>query len=830
MKISTNWLSEYIQTGLSPEEIARRITLSGLEVENILHYESIRGNLEGVVIGLVNECEKHPNADRLKLTKVNVGNGIIHQIVCGAPNVTVGQKVAVALPGTTLYPKKGEPFIIKKAKIRGMESEGMICAEDEIGIGEMHDGIMVLETELSPGSPAADYFKPINDYILEIGLTPNRIDAASHIGVARELRALTGKKVIFPSVKLFNADTNNFPVEIIIKNTQSCKRYAGVTLNNVTVKPSPAWLVEKLKSIGLNPINNVVDVTNFVLHECGQPLHAFDLDEIKGNKVIIKNYPEGTSFKTLDGIERKLCNDDLMISNEQEPMCMAGVFGGIKSGIKVSTSKIFLESAWFAPESVSKTARYHKLNTDASYHFSRGADPEMVLYALKRAALLIKEISGAEISSPIYDVYPVEITPGFIRFRPDRLNKFAGKNLDRDIVRIILQQLEFIIKEEHENDWLLIAPLFRTDVTREADVMEEVLRIYGYDNIPVPQKLNSSIQDDSTFGMEKLIQKVSQNLCAEGFSEIITNSLISSARAGKIYENDSQFISLVNPLSEEYNVLRPELLLSGLQVISYNKNYQLDDLKFFEFGTGYTNRRGNLHGYPDTLKSNSSFDETSWLSLFITGKQKPSNWYEPEVKDADIFSMKSYCRKIFRVLKIENVTEQETNDPKFSSCRLWMIGDIIIGKYGKVSTSLVRKNYDFETPVFYAELDWNSLVTFSYQSQIIFKELPKYPAVKRDLALVLDKKISFEQVRTLIFAQAGKWLKELKVFDVYEGDKIDSQKKSIAINLVIQDDNKTLTEIEIQKLTDRLVACLNRELGACLRTVTKGSSVPPGIV
>ncbi len=817
MKISFNWLREYIPVELSPAETARILTNTGLEVEGMEETESVPGGLKGVVVGKVLECEKHPNADRLSVTKVDIG-GTVLPIVCGAPNVAEGQKVPVALVGTTLT-MGDKKLTLKKTKIRGEVSEGMICAEDELGLGDSHDGIMVLDPEAPVGMPAADYFHVERDTVFEIGLTPNRIDGASHLGVARDLAAFLNQeedkvKVSYPDVSAFRVDNHDFPMEIIIENKEACRRYTGITLTGVKVGPSPEWLQRRLKAVGLTPINNVVDVTNFVLYETGHPMHAFDADKIKGNKVIVKTLPAGTPFRTLDGEERKLDSGDLMICNEEEGMCIAGVFGGYDSGVKDETVNVFLESAWFHPEWIRRTARRHQLNTDASFRFERGADPNMTVYALKRAALLIREITGAKISSEIIDEYPVPVPDHKVTLRFEQLARLSGFDIPEERVKRILKNLDIRITKETGDYLELEVPPYRVDVQREADVIEEILRIFGYNNIPIPETVHSSLAYQPKPDKEKVVNTVSDMLTSLGFHEIISNSLT----AGAYYEGSKDYPAantpkLFNPLSSELDSMRQTLLFGGLEAVRRNINHQRNLLKLYEFGNVY-----RLDPEKKTGAPLDKYSEEYHFALFVSGPAAPESWRQKR-KDTDYYVLKSYVDRLLgrlglpeAVLDKEELRESDT----LQTGLIYRHQKEEIVRFGEVHADLLER-LDVEQPVYFAEFRFEPLMRFIAGRRITYREPARFPEVRRDLALLLDKEVRFEDIRALAMKTEKKLLKRVSVFDVFEDPKLGENKKSYALSFILQDPGKTLTDKQIDGVMKRLMKVFEEKLGARIR-------------
>ena len=817
MNISNNWLKNYIKLDITPAETAAILTSLGLETGNIEEVETIKGGLKGFITGKVLTCEKHPNADKLSVTTVDIGASESLPIVCGASNVRAGQKVVIATVGTTVY-KENEEFTIKKAKIRGEISEGMICAEDEIGLSTNHDGIMVLNENTPVGMPASQFFKLESDMIFEVDLTPNRIDAASHIGVARDLAARLRLdnpdiKVVMPSVDNFKPDNYNYPVKVTVENIEACPRYSGLTISGVKIAESPDWLKNRLKSIGLTPINNVVDVTNFVLHECGQPLHAFDGDKITGNHVIVKTLQEGSKFITLDGKERELSAHDLMICNEEKGMCIAGVFGGIESGVTESTTKIFLESACFNPVYIRKTSRRHGLFTDASFRFERGSDPNITIYALKRASLLIKEVAGGQISSDIIDVYPAPVPDFNVTVSFDRINHLIGKDIEKLTIKNILKSLEINIISETEEELFLAVPPYRVDVTREADVIEEIMRIYGYNNIEVATRLNSSIVYSEKPDNQQLENTVASLLTGVGFTEIMNNSLTKSA----YYDNSELFprvktVELANPLSCDLNSMRQTLLYGGLEVIERNKNRQHPDLKLFEFGNCY------IYNGDSSGKSNlKNYSEYRRLAIFMTGQDLPENW-NVTTREVSFFDLKSHCENILKRIGINknSVQTKYIKTDSISDGLIYVSENKKLLTIGVVDTKLL-KQFDIVNQVYYAEFEWDNLMHCASKNEVIFKELSKFPEVRRDLALLIDNSVKFSEIEQIAFNTEKKFLKEVSLFDVYTGDKIDQNKKSYAVSFILEDTTKTLNDKQIERIMENLVQAFGKEVGASLR-------------
>lgn len=808
MKISYNWLKNYIDLKENPEEIAAFLTQIGLEVSNIEEYCSIEGGLKNFVIGEVLTCEKHPDADRLSVTNVKVSETEVLQIVCGAPNVAAGQKVVVALNGAIV--KKGnEAFTIKKSKIRGVESNGMICAEDEIGLGNSHDGILIIAEDAKVGMNASEYFKIENDYVFEIDITPNRIDAASHIGVARDLAAFFDRKVSLPEVQYINTcgSKNDF-FEIEIQNHNACKRYSGIFLNNVKIQDSPQWLKNRLKSIGLNPINNVVDVTNYVLHETGQPLHAFDADKIKGNKIIVKTVPENTKFLTLDGIERKLSADDLMICNIQEPMCIAGVFGGLHSGISDETKNIFIESAWFNPSYIRKTARRHQLSTDSSFRFERGADVNLTIYAALRAAEILENIGAAKISSEIFDLYPNKIENAKVNFDYNKARKFIGKNIDNSTLNKIIKLLDIKILENDDFTAVLEIPSYRIDVTRMEDVIEEILRIYGYNNIEIPTKISLSINKTPKPDNEYLTNEISDFLAAAGFNEIMCNSLIKS---DYIDEKLKNVVRLHNPLSNDLSVLRHHAVFGGLETITFNVNRKNPDLKLFEFGRTY-----HINDQINDIEDINRYFEKKYLALWITGKENYLTWNKKDT-EVDYFYLKAYVNLILKKAGINSdfLETQTIADDIFSYSLIYYYKNNKIVQFGEISKEILHKT-DTDQKVFHAVFEWENLVNIISENKIQFSQISKFPKVKRDLSIMIDKNISYETLKIKAYELLRRNLVEVRLFDVYEGKGIEPGKISYALSFIFEDKEKTMTDKQIDNFMNTLIKAY-KDMGAQIR-------------
>ncbi|NOR76215.1 MAG: phenylalanine--tRNA ligase subunit beta, partial [Draconibacterium sp.] len=798
MKISYSWLKDYIKLNQSPEEICDILTQTGLEVGGLDEVETVKGGMKGLVIGKVITCEKHPNSDHLSVTTVDVGTDELLHIVCGAPNVAASQKVVVATVGTTLYSGDDE-FKIKKSKIRGEVSMGMICAEDEIGIGTDHDGIIVLDENAKVGTAAKDHFNIESDWIIEIDLTPNRIDGASHIGAARDLAAFLKKtediEYTKPAIDEFKVDNRDLEIPVELKNPEACRRYSGITISNIEVKESPEWLQNRLKTIGLSPINNIVDITNYVLFETGQPLHAFDAAEIKGGKVIVQTLPTKTKFTTLDEVERELDKDDLMICNAVEGMCIGGVFGGINSGVKESTKHIFLESACFDPVFIRKTARRHGLSTDASFRFERGTDPNGVIYALKRAALLIKEIAGGTISSDIVDIYPEPIEDFKVNITYANVARLIGKDLGAEQIKGILTSLEIKIEDESENGLSLLVPPYRVDVKREVDVIEEILRIYGYNNIEIPTQVNSSLQTAEKPDPNKVRELVAETLTAQGFHEIWSNSLTKA----NYYEGlkdykEEQTVKMLNPLSADLNGMRQTLLFGGLESISYNANRQNRNLKLYEFGNCYFYKGTELKDKPAN-----NYWEENHLGLFITGNTETESWSKKE-ETTSFYELKTYAENILKKLglSIQKIQISETENELLAEGLKYTFNNKIILELGVVANNLLKK-FDIENTVYYADFNWDNVFFQHKKHKITFEELPKFPAVRRDLALLIDNTIKFEQIKESAFKVERQILRSVDLFDVYEGKGIPTGKKSYAVSFILRDDQRTLKEKQIDK-------------------------------
>ena len=798
MKISYNWLTQFINTNKTPEEISLILTAIGLEVESLEKVQTIPGGLEGLVVGHVKECEQHPNADRLRVTKVDVGTGEDLQVVCGAPNVAVGQKVVVATVGTTVYPSNGEPFKINKSKIRGEVSEGMICGEDEVGLGNSHEGIMVLAEDSVPGTLAKDYFGVKDDFLFEIGLTPNRADAASHLGVARDLAAYLRTSITLPDVSGFKPDNLHRPIPVTVENDLACPRYSSLTISGVEVKESPDWLKDKLKVIGVRTVNNIVDITNYVLHELGQPLHAFDADEITGGKVVVKNSPDGALFTTLDDVERKLSSEDLIIYNAEEPMCIAGVFGGSKSGVKESTKNIFLESAYFNSVSVRKTSKRFCLKTDASFRFERGTDPEITVFALKRAALLIKEVAGGEISSEIADYYPNHIAPFNVSITYSNVNRLIGADIPSETVKEIIKALNIEVLKETSDGLELQVPTYKVDVTREVDVIEEILRIYGYNNIAIPTQIRASLNYAVKPDKEVVMNQVADLLTSNGYSEILSNSLTKA-----IYtEDESTAVKILNPLSGDLDTMRQTMLYSGLEAIAYNQNRRNADLKLYEFGKTYATAA-------------EGFVESQHLSVFVSGANLSQQWNHDK-KQVSFYNLKAAVDAIVKRMSISGLSQDVFESKDFQQAVQYKKGDKTLVYFGTVSKAVLKK-LDIDKDVFYADFDWDAVLKAIRKNKIVFQDVAKIPAVRRDLSMLIDTNVSFNQLKQLALKSERALLKDVNVFDVYEGDKLPAGKKSYALSFLLQDEEKTLADKQIDAVMNKLITNFEKELGAEVR-------------
>ncbi len=806
MKISYNWLKQFIKTDWTSEETAALLTDLGLEVEVVEKFQSVKGGLQGVVVGHVLTCEQHPNADRLKVTTVDIGTETPVQIVCGAANVAAGQKVPVATIGTTLYTGDGTEIIIKKGKIRDQESFGMICAEDELGLGSSHDGIMILDENLTPGTPCATVFKIENDEVFEIGLTPNRADAMSHWGTARDLRAGMLQKnvhveMITPSVSNFRIDKRTLKIGVSVEDAKLAPRYCGVTISGITVKPSPEWLQNRLKSIGITPKNNIVDATNYVLHDLGQPLHAFDAAKISG-KIEVKTVEAGTPFVTLDDVERKLHEEDLMICDEKGPIALAGVFGGKNTAVTEMTNAIFLESAYFNPVSVRKSAKRHSLNTDASFRFERGIDPTITEYALKRAALLIQEVAGGEITSDVIDIYPKRIEDFQVVLNFAKTAKIIGQELSKEVIKKILVSLDIKVNSMSDAGLGLTVPAYRNDVTREIDVVEEILRVYGYNNIHFSKKFNATVSNAPRTEDYKIQNIISSQLVAQGFNEMMANSLTTPdyVNLSEVLKENYN-VNMLNPLSHDLSVMRQSLLFGAMEAVSYNVNRKKSDLKFFEFGKTYHHIA-------------SAYDEKKHLSLVVTGSRIAESWANAQ-KPTDFFLFKGFVMGILSRLGIEKACHTPVESDVFAEGIALSIGNDILVEFGTVKKS-ITKFFDVKQEVFYADFNWN-LVLKLISSKIKYTDIPKFPEVRRDLALLLNDDIGFDSVFKIARQTEKSLLKEINLFDVYQGENLPEGKKSYALSFIIQDSSKTLTDAQVDKVMSKLRQNLETELGAVLR-------------
>lgn len=807
MKISYNWIKDFLKIDLTTEKVSEVLTNLGLEVEGVELFESVKGGLQGVVVGEVLECEKHPNADKLSVTKVNLGNGTIVPIVCGAPNVAKGQKVAVATIGTTLYDEQGNPWQIKKGKIRGEESFGMICAEDELGLGKSHEGIMVLDENLEVGTPCSQVFNVETDQVFEIGLTPNRADAMSHFGVARDLRAGLlregiQKEIIIPSVNDFFIDNKTLKIDVQVENKELVPRYCGVTISNVKVTKSPDWLQNRLKAIGLTPKNNVVDATNYVLHELGQPLHAFDVSTIAERKIIVKTASENQKIKTLDGVERNLHQDDILICDTQKPLCLAGVMGGENSGVTENTTHIFLESAYFNSVSVRKTAKRHGINSDASFRFERGIDINLCKNALLRAAALIKKIAGGEISSEVIDLYPKKMEDFQVFLSFEKIRKFVGQEIPSEDVKSILRSLDIQISNATERGLGLLIPPYRVDVQREVDVIEEILRVYGYNNIDFSNKVNATMSQSSKFDDFNIQNVVANQLVAQGFFEIMNNSFTSEATNEILGSQVENQVKMLNPLSGDLAVMRQNLLLSSLEVVAYNSNRKRSDLQLFEFGKSYFNYSGK-------------YQENKHLTLVITGNKQAESWNVSPQKN-DFFALKGYVVAVLERLGITDFSEKPTQENYFQEGISFYVNEQKIADIGVVKKSIL-KYFSVKQEVLFADIYWDILLE-KVTKKVIYKEIPKNPSVRRDLALLLDNSVSFKNLYDLAFQTEKKLLTSVGLFDVYQGDKLPEGKKSYALSFILQDEDKTLTDKQIDKVMTKLQQSFENEFKAELRS------------
>ena len=813
MKISYNWLKNYIDLKETPEKTGEILTSIGLETESLERFETVKGGLRGVVAGRVIACEKHPDADKLKVTVVDTGTDEHLQIVCGAPNVEAGQKVAVATVGTTLYFSSGEEIKIKKSKIRGVESFGMICAEDELGIGTSHEGIMVLDPEVKPGTPLNKIIETEDDYVFEIGLTPNRGDAASHIGVARDLAAYLKIKCNLPDLSNFTVDDNSYPMEVKVDAGDACIRYSGITVSGIKVAPSPDWLQNKLRAAGINPKNNVVDITNYVLHEYGQPLHAFDADKTAGKKITVRTCRQGTEFVTLDGQTRKLDSADLMICDDEKPMCIAGVSGGKDSGVTENTRNIFIESACFNPVSVRRTARRHDLHTDSSFRFERGVDPSGTVNAVKRAAMLIKEWAGGKISSDVYDVYPKVVEPSEIELSYTRTVNLIGKNIPKTEICKILKALDIDIVSDDGEIMKIKIPTYRIDVKRECDAIEDILRIYGYDNIEIPEQVRSTLSYAPKPDTDKIVDKYSDFLSSNGFNEIMSNSLTKSAYYDKSETYGSgNSVKILNPLSADLNVMRQTLLFGGLEAIARNINRQKGDLKLYENGNCYYYNPNKADGTPK------AYGEEARLALFICGNLHEASWNQKS-EPSSFFALRAIIEKLFARFGIDIYSLDMSDAPG----DIFSYGITLKDKKGNIAAEAgavskqILNAFDINKNVYFAELRRDFIVNRVAQSKVSCSELPRFPEVRRDLALVLNKNASFAELRDIALRTERK-LKNVGIFDIYEGDKLPEGKKQYALSFTLQDKDKTLTDSDIDKIMNNLAKAFETSVGATLRT------------
>ena len=808
MKISYNWLKQFIKLPENAEETGNLLTDLGLEVEGIQKFQSVKGGLEGIVVGHVLHCEDHPNADKLRLTKVNIGNGEEVQIVCGAPNIAAGQKVPVATINTVLYDEKGAEWKIKKSKIRGEESFGMICSEKELGLGQSHEGIMVMEEDLVPGTSVAELFEVENDEVFEIGLTPNRADAMSHWGVARDLKAgyqQQGKhlELITPSVSSFHVDNRSLRIQIDVDNSNLAPRYCGVTLSNLKVEQSPKWLQNRLKAIGITPKNNVVDATNYVMHELGQPLHAFDAGKIAGGQIQVKTLPSGTKFTTLDEVERELHEEDLMICDAEKPLCIAGVFGGVNSGVTENTTQVFLESAYFNPVSVRKTAKRHGLNTDASFRFERGIDINSVDYVLKRAALLITEIAGGEITSDVDDLYFKKIEDFQVFLTYEKVNKLIGENLDKETIKSILASLEIRVNNVTETGMGLTIPSYRVDVQRESDVIEEILRVYGYNNIKFGDKLSLSVANSSKFEDYKLQNLIANQLVSQGFYETMSNSLTSSEYAEFSESSKKEFqVEMLNPLSQDLSVLRQNLLYSGLENIRYNLNRKRGNLKIFEFGKTY-------HSFVNGR------EEHKHLSITLSGNKDRERWNTAEERTS-FFYLKGIVEQILSRLGISRIKTKSSKTDYFGEGLTIQSAKAKLVEFGVVKKAILKK-FDIDQEVLFADFNWDAVLELAKEQKTKYSAIPKYPSVRRDFALLLDQTVTYDEIVAIANQTERNLLKDVNLFDVYEGKNLPEGKKSYAVSFLFQDEKKTLTDKQVDSMMNKLQKRFEKDLNAELR-------------
>ena len=827
MNISYKWLKEYVDFDLTAQEVCDALTSTGLEVDALEEVQSIKGGLKGLYVGKVLTCEAHPNSDHLHVTTVDLGKGEPSQIVCGAPNVAAGQKVIVADLGCVLYDGDQE-FVIKKSKLRGVESNGMICAEDEIGIGNDHSGIIVLPDDAVVGTPAAEYYHLESDWLIEVDITANRADGLSHWGVARDLYAWLlsngyDTEMHRPDCSKFKVDNYNLPIEVEIENQEACKRYACVSITDCEVKESPDWLKNKLTTIGLRPINNIVDITNYIMMAYGQPLHCFDADMVKGHKIVVKTMPEGTPFVTLDGEEHKLSDRDLAICNAEEPMCIAGVFGGKGSGTYETTKNVVLESAYFHPTWIRKSARRHGLSTDASFRFERGIDPNGTIYALQQAAILCQELAGGKVSMEICDVYPQPIKNVVVELKYDYVNRLIGKELSSGVIKFICRALDMEVKYENEQGLTIEVPAYRVDVQRPCDVVEDILRIYGYNNVEIPTQLKSSlvIKGDED-RKHKLANLVSEQLVGEGFNEILNNSLTKAAYYEDEPNNNLSLVRIMNPLSSDLNVMRQTLLFGGLESIQHNVNRKRQNLRFFEFGNVYNKREpitnnGEKADNGNWLLAN-GYCEEYHCSLLVTGKRVEGSWAHKN-EDSTFYELSAYVENILRRIGVKpgmTVRKKSENAIFSSGLTIENRGGKKLVEMGIISKKL-QKQFGLDNPVYYAELNWTALMKVVKKNEVLYTEISKFPAVSRDLALLVDNSVEFAQIEQIARQTEKKFLKKVELFDVYEGDKLPAGKKSYAVNFILQDEEKTMGDKQIDAIMTKLIAQLTSKLGAQLR-------------
>jgi phenylalanyl-tRNA synthetase beta chain len=807
MTISYKWLNDYLPVVLEPDRLSRILTSVGLEVEDFHKYEEVKGGLDGLVVGEVLGVEKHPNADKLTVTKVNVGNSEALQIVCGAPNVAAGQKVIVAKPGTTIHPINGEPVLMKIAKIRGVESNGMICAEDEIGLGTSHEGILLLNDNAKPGQPAAEYFNLYEDWIYEIGLTPNRMDAMSHRGVARDVCAYlshqssTEIKPKFPRTDIFRGGNISKPFKLTVENIEACQRYSGLLMTNIPIAPSPISMQQRLKAIGIRPINNIVDITNYIQHETGQPLHAFDADEIKGNEIVVKNLAEGTKFITLDEKERKLSAEDLMICDAEGPICIAGVFGGLHSGVTQKTKNIFLESAWFNPIDIRKTSFRHGLRTEAALRFEKGIDIGNTVNVLKRAALMIQEICGGQVASEIMDVYPHPKEKIQVAIKYHYLKKLSGKNYHPQTVENILRSLGFDIVKEGIDELIVAVPLHKPDIFLPADIVEEIIRIDGLDNIAIPQSITMTPATEETYTAEVFKEKIANYLVGLGFNEIMTNSITNEAYFSKGELKDS--VKMLNSLSAELNIMRPSMLETGLEAIVYNLNRKNNNLKLFDFGKTYS------------ASGSGSYHETEHLCLYVSGNVTEENWKHKPGK-IDSYYLRGAAMNILRSLGIEADELRSFSNTRFSAGLQVKVQGSVMIEFGPVNTGVLNK-FDIKQPVFFADFNWSALKVQAENRLISIKEISKFPSVNRDVAMIVPSELKYEEMEGTVQKIKLQYLEEMKLFDIFESEKLGEGKKSMAVSFTFLNPEKTLTDKEIDEWMNKIMTSFENDLKAEIR-------------